>query len=174
MTDEQRKEFISRAFMRIVAHGHGFKVHEPEADHGVDMTISPVTRRNEPGGKIRYLDSQHRLDFQLKATTPHSIVDAGDDIKYDLEVKNYNDLIQRRGEFLPLHLVLIVLSDTPPACVNFDADTIGIIGKAYWYLPADDAELSANVNQIRITIPKVNQLGVDFLRNRYGQFGVDV
>ena len=96
MTEDQKKEAISREFLRILAHGHGFKVIEPGPDHGVDMIVYPVMKRIEPSGKTRYLDSPFKLDFQLKATTTTGIVDADDDVKFDLEVKNYNDLIHRR------------------------------------------------------------------------------
>lgn len=174
MTEDQKKESISRGFLRILAEGHGFKVLEPGSDHGVDMIVYPVTVRIEPSGKRRLLDSPYKLDFQLKATTTNGIVDAGDDIKFDLEVKTYNDLIQRRDEPLPLHLVVVVLSADPPACLHLDARNLGIAGRAYWYLPADDAEPTENANQIRITIPKANQLGVGFVRDRYEQLGIDL
>ena len=98
MTEDQQKEAISREFLRVLANAHGFKVIEPPQDHGVDMIICPVTVRQEQNGRLRYLDSQYKLDFQLKATTPRSIIDEDDQVKYDLEVKNYNDLIERRRD----------------------------------------------------------------------------
>lgn len=174
MTEEQIKEAISKEFMRILALGHGFKVIEASPDHGVDMTICPVTIREEPNGKLRFLDSQFKLDFQLKSTTPASIIDDGDDIKFDLEAKTYNDLIHRRAEPLPLHLVLVVLSETPPACLNLDADILGIVGKAYWFLPAEGAPPTENEHQIRITIPKANQVQLDFVRGRYEILGIEL
>lgn len=116
MTEDQQKEALSREFLRILANGHGFKVIEPPQDHGVDMIICPVTTRQEPNGRLRYLDSQYKLDFQLKATTSAGIVDGNNDLKYDLEVKNYNDLVQRRSDPLPLHLLVVVLHSPP--CVH--------------------------------------------------------
>jgi hypothetical protein len=174
MTEQQQKEAISREFLRILANGHGFKVIEPPQDHGVDMIICPVTTRVEPSGKIRFLDSQYKLDFQLKATTQAGIVDGAADIKYDLEVKTYNDLIQRRGEPLPLHLVVVVLDAAPPACISLDEEKLGLAGRAYWFLPPDDAEESANAAEIRITIPKANRLGVGFVRERFEHLGIDL
>jgi hypothetical protein len=174
MTEEQMKEEMSRGFLKILAHGHGFKVLEPNADHGVDMTLCPVTKRIEKTGSTRYLDSQYKLDFQLKATTVTGIIDAGTHIKYDLEVKNYNDLIYRRDDFLPLHLVLVVLDSVPPACVSLDSVKLGLAGRAYWYLPADNALPSTNDTQIRISIPKANQLASTFVRDRFGDLGIDL
>lgn len=174
MTEDQQKEALSREFLRILAHGHGFKVIEPPQDHGVDMIVCPVTTRIEPTGKVRFLDSQYKLDFQLKATTQTGIVDGAEDIKYDLEVKNYNDLIQRRNEPLPLHLVVVVLDAAPPACISLDEVRLGLAGKAYWYLPTENAEASANQTQIRITIPKSNRLSVGFMRERFEELGIDL
>ncbi|NTV09153.1 MAG: DUF4365 domain-containing protein [Zoogloea sp.] len=168
------KEAISREFLRILAHSHGFKVIEPPQDHGVDMMICPVTKRVEPSGKVRFLDSQFMLHFQLKSTTATGIVDAGDDIKFDLEVKNYNDLVYRREELLPLHLVVVVLNCEPPNCVGLNDQELSLAGKAYWYLPVEGAEPSNNQTQIRITIPKTNQLGLAFIRERFEELGVEL
>lgn len=174
MTEEQKKEMISKEFLRILAFGHGFKVIEPGPDHGVDMIVFPVTARIEPTGKTRYLDSPYKLDFQLKATTPNQIVDAGDDIKFDLEVKNYNDLIHRRDEALPLHLVVVVLQTAPPTCVMLDEERLGLYGKAYWYLPSAADLASGNQAQVRITIPKANQLKAGFVRERFEELGIEL
>ncbi|MES2250072.1 MAG: DUF4365 domain-containing protein [Pseudomonadota bacterium] len=174
MTEEQKKEAISKEFLRILAVNHGFKVVEPGPDHGVDMIVYPVTARIEASGRTRYLDSPYKLDFQLKATTPNGIVDSNDAIKFDLEVKTYNDLVYRRDQFLPLHLVLVVLHAAPPNCVNVDEGLLGLSAKAYWYLPSDEAAASDNDYQVRITIPKANQLTSEFVRDRYEFLGIDI
>ena len=174
MTEDQKKEAISREFLRVIANGHGFKVMEPAADHGVDMIICPVTKRTEPSGKIRFLDSQFKLDFQLKATTTKGIKDDGDYIKYDLEAKNYNDLIYRRNEPLPLHLVVVVLDSAPPGCADIDERGLNLAGKAYWYLPPEDAQETKNGNTMRVQIPKANRLSMGFVRDRYEQLGIEL
>lgn len=174
MTENQKKEAISREFLRILAQVHGFKVIEMSLDHGVDMIVCPVTTRIEPSGKVRFLDSPYKLEFQLKSTTATGILDAGDDIKFDLEVKNYNDLIYRRDEPLPLHLVIVVLDSSPPACVSLNETALALAGSAYWFLPPDDAQASDNDTQIRITIPKTNRLSVDFVLERYEQLGIEL
>ena len=99
---------------------------------------------------------------------------ADDDIKFDLEVKNYNDLVHRRNEPLPLHLVVVVLDAAPPACISLDEERLGLVGRAYWYLPADNAEPSDNDRQIRITIPKANRLSIGFVRERFEGLGIDL
>jgi Domain of unknown function (DUF4365) len=174
MTEDQQKEALSREFLRILANGHGFKVIELSQDHGVDMTVCPVTVRQEPDGRRRYLDSQYKLDFQLKATTPAGVVDSINDVKYDLDVKNYNDLIQRREEPLPLHLLVVVLQSSPPACMSVDHQQLSLLGQAYWYLPEAGASVSTNRSQVRITIPKTNQLHAEFVRERFAELGIEV
>lgn len=174
MTEAQIKEAISKEFLRILANGHGFKVTEPPLDHGVDMIINPVTVRTTPAGTQRYLDSPYKLDFQLKATTPAGIIDDGDRIKYDLESKTYNDLVARRPDILPLHLVVVVLDSAPPACISIDEAKLAVTGKAYWYLPDEGAEETANGHTIRVAIPKANRLEIGFVRSCYENLGIEV
>ncbi len=174
MTEDQQKEALSREFLRILANGHGFKVIEPPQDHGVDMIVCPVTIRQEPSGRLRYLDSQYKLDFQLKATTPTGVVDSAENVKYDLDVKNYNDLVQRRGEPLPLHLLVVVLQSSPPACIAVSPEQIGVLGQAYWYLPDEGAAVSTNQQQVRITIPKANLISAQFVRERFEGLGIEL
>lgn len=174
MTEEQIKEAISREFLRVLANGHGFKVVEPPTDHGVDMMVWPVSVRTTPQGGVRYLDSPYRLDFQLKATTSAGVTDEATQIKYDLEAKTYNDLVARRADALPLHLVVVVLDAAPPACISVDDQGLSLTGRAYWYLPAAGAAETANTSTIRITIPKGNRLELGFVRDCYTQLGFDV
>lgn len=174
MTGDQQKEALSREFLRILANGHGFKVIEPPQDHGVDMIVCPVTIRQEPSGRLRYLDSQYKLDFQLKATTTTGVVDSDESVKYDLDVKNYNDLVQRRGEPLPLHLLVVVLQSSPPTCIAVSEEQLGVLGQAYWYLPEEGAVVSDNLQQVRITIPKANRVNADFVRQRFEGLGIEL
>lgn len=174
MTEEQRKEMISREFLRILANSHGFKIVEPPLDHGVDMIVCPVTERVLPNGHTRYLDSQYKLDFQIKSTTNAGVVDGDDDIRFDLESKNYNDLVARRDDDLPLHLVLVVLDGAPPACVEINNEKLALLGRAFWYLPDFGSTPSANVATVRVSIPKANILGANFVRGCYVNLGIPV
>lgn len=173
MTDQQRQEAVSREFLRILAHMHGYKVTESALDHGVDMTVCPVKERIEPGGKRRFLDSQMKLDFQVKSTTLAGIEVGPDDIKYDLEAKTFNDLVDRRIELLPLHLLLVVLNERPPACVTIGPDQIAVLGCAYWYLPEEHEEPTQNAVSKRISIPKANILQADFVRSCYERLEIE-
>ena len=174
MTEAQIKEAISREFLRILANGHGFKVTEMPLDHGVDMIINPVTVRTTPDGGLRYLDSPYKLDFQLKSTTPAGIIEDDDQIKYDLEAKTYNDLVARRPDILLLHLIVVVLDSAPPACISINGDSLSVMGTAYWYLPAEGSEETANQYTVRVAIPKANRLEIGFVRSCYEALGIEV
>ena len=173
MTEQQCQEAVSREFLRILAHMHGYKIHEPAMDHGVDMTVCPVRERIEPNGQRRFLDSQMRLDFQIKSTTSAGVVLGLDDIKYDLEAKTFNDLVDGRIEPLPLHLLLVVLNERPPACVNIDLTQISVVGSAFWFLPEKDEVPTANVATKRISIPIANRLQADFIRSCYERLEIE-
>ncbi|NHZ43673.1 DUF4365 domain-containing protein [Massilia aquatica] len=172
MTEQQIKEAISREFVRLLAYGSGFKVIDPGLDHGVDLIICPVLRRVEPSGKGRFMDSRFKLEFQTKATGLSGIVDSADAIKFDLEVKNYNDLIYRRAGFPPLHLVLVIIDPAPPQCVTLNSGKLCLASTAYWFVPEVDAQASANRRRVRIAIPKTNKIGVGFIRDRFVQLGI--
>lgn len=172
MTDNQIKEAMSREFLRILAFGNGFKVIEPVADHGVDLIVCPVLRRIEPTGRVRFVDSTYKLEFQLKATTALGVLDGVNAIKFDLDVKNYNDLIQRRHDPIPLHLIVVVLASSPPSCVELSQSALTIRASAYWYLPLHDGVASQNHHQIRITVPKANKLRTAFVHERFDQLGI--
>lgn len=174
MTEEQKKEMISREFFRILAHAQGFKILEPPLDHGVDLVVCPVAEQTRPDGTVRYLDSQYKLDFQLKATTSQGVGDEVDSIRFDLEAKTFNDLVQRRDEILPLHLVLVVLNDAPPACVNVDDSRLSLVGKGFWYLPDHGETPTENTSTKRIRIPKTNILDIDFVHECYTRLGIQL
>jgi len=167
MTEEQIKEAISKQFLRLIANTNGYKTSSASLDHGVDLTVIPVSRFFNPDGSVRYLDSGLKLDMQLKCTTETRLIDAGTDVRFDLEAKTYNDLVHRRKDYLPLVLVLVVLGSAPPACLSVDDVTLAVAGRGFWYLPEEGAPPTINTESIRITIPKTQRLGVDFIQSCY-------
>lgn len=167
MTEEQIKEAISKQFLRLIANTNGFKTSSASLDHGVDLTVIPVSRYTQPDGSVRYLDSSLKLDIQLKCTTEARLIDAGADVRFDLEAKTYNDLVHRRQDYLPLVLVLVVLSSAPPACISVDDLNLAVAGRGFWYLPDEGAAPTPNTESFRITIPKTRRLGLDFIQSCY-------
>ena len=173
MTDEQKKEALSRAFVSTFAHLHGVKCLGREYDHGVDLTLCPVEMQNR-NGTIRYLDSPHKIDIQIKSTTTANVHIDDDSVKYDLEAKTFNDLVCRRMEMLPLYLVLVVFESDPPDCVEVDHERLSMLGCAYWYLPDENEGETANVARKRISIPFHNRVDSEFVRTIYRLSDIEI
>jgi Domain of unknown function (DUF4365) len=174
VTEEQKKEAMSREFVKILAYAHGFKTLEPPIDHGVDMTVCPVSKFKHPSGETRYLDSQHKLDFQIKSTTKTGVTEAVDGVHFPLESKTFNDLVHRRSNLYPLHLIVVVLDESPPACVVLDSVKLSLMARAFWYLPDLTEELTPNSSTKTIVIPTKNLIGTTFVSDCYAQLGIEL
>ena len=110
MTVEQIKEQLSNRFIGILAANKGFAIDKPDLDLGVDYQLKRTATYTTPQGKTRHTYDSRYIDLQLKATTEISIVDEPHSIKYDLEVKSFNDLVERQTNGIaPLILILFVI-----------------------------------------------------------------
>lgn len=171
MTEEQIKEQLSNRFIGILAANRGFIIDKPEFDIGVDYQLKKTTTYATPLGKTRYICDSRYIDLQLKATTENSIVDEPHLIKYDLEVKSFNDLVERQTNGIaPLVLILFVLPHDQRTWVDIDHTEIRLRKHAYWFTPPVGSIMTNNAHRIRIEIPKVNMLGIDCFNNLHQQF----
>jgi hypothetical protein len=169
MTIEQIKEQLSNRFIGILAANKGFSIDKPELDLGVDYQLKKGFVYTQPGGKLRYTYDSRYIDIQLKATTENSIVEEPTQIKYDLEAKSYNDLVQRRNSgTAPLILILFVLPHDQTLWVDIDQLEIKLRKHAYWYQPPLGSDMTLNQERIRIEIPKSNLLGLNCFPDIYG------
>lgn len=181
MTEEQIKEQISIYYMSLLLSVAGHKVITPKLDHGVDL-IACQTKRVQIGGVTRIIDAGKAVEMQLKCTTTNSITcfsdkKAGPCIKYDLSVKNFNDLIIRmQSNATPLILVLVILTaqkrewldlENQEDWINFG---LNIRAKAYWYKPTKNRDFSKNANSQRIIIPEVQKVDFAFCKNVFNIF----
>jgi hypothetical protein len=170
MTAEQIKEQLSNRFIGILAVNKGFLIDKPESDFGVDYQLKRTFSYQQPNGKTRHTVDSRYVDIQLKATTDNSIIDEATQIRYDLEAKTYNDLIQRKESgTAPLILILFVLPHDTNLWVDIDLLEIKLRKHAYWYQPPDGSTMTGNDHQIRITIPKTNVLGLNCFPDIYSQ-----
>ena len=94
ITEQHIKEGLSVAYVTALAHYSGLLLGNFSFDYGMDGNFSGV-RKN---GK-RYASNGFYLDFQLKASCNVEIHD--DYIKYNLEAKTYNDLVDENVGFCP-------------------------------------------------------------------------
>lgn len=88
MTEEHIKEMISTAYVEAIAADAGIDIFKPLFDYGVDGTFKSMTYDSR---YKRWNDNGFSIDFQLKSTT--NITPKDDFLLYDLEAKNYRDLI---------------------------------------------------------------------------------
>jgi hypothetical protein len=162
MTLDQIKEQLSNRFIGVLAANRGYTIVKDEVDEGVDYTLKKTYNYTTPSGKTRHLTDGRTIDIQLKATTVNNIVDEGDNIKYDLEVKTFNDMRQRlaNNPITPLILILYILPTTRDTWVELDDNELRLRRQAFWYRP-DPGPMTDNEQRIRVTIPKTNILSID-------------
>lgn len=163
MTEEQRKEALSKGFVRLVTAMKAIKCDAQELDHGVDLRISRA-QAIEINGETKVIETGEMLDVQLKSTTAAGIVDDESEIKYDLAADTYNSLILRRQatERVPLFLILFVLDQDPVLWLSQREEEWAIGAKAFWYRPDIGEAITVNVATKRIVIPKDNLVDLEF------------
>ncbi|MGA6118716.1 DUF4365 domain-containing protein [Sphingobacterium anhuiense] len=170
MTTDHIKEHLSGHFTGILASNRGYSIDKPGTDYGIDYQVRKRTIINIDGND-RYLQDGRYIDLQLKCTTENSVTIDHESIKYDLEVKNYNDLIHRRKEGLvPLVLILFVLPAERSNWVNLNDDGVLLGRSAYWFRPDIEEDFTQNVSTKRIIIPNENKLGVNCFDDFYTEF----
>lgn len=144
-----RMEQFQTAFIHAMAAVNGWRVmkHDPDYD-GVDIEINGTCAFHT--GII----PNPRIDIQLKATSGLRELQNGA-LSYDLEVKNYNQLI---GNSYSCKRYLFIL-DIPATCEDwcgFTQDFIALRNKCYW-VSLKDSPPTGNTNTVAIEIPR-NQI----------------
>lgn len=157
MTEAHIKESISKSYVKALAARAGISISTPDPDYGIDGTF----RRAEYNTALKqYLDSGFCLDYQLKASI--NVEHSYGYIKYNLDIKNYRDLIVKN---LPNPRILIVYE--MPRDVNFwitvkNNETI-FKTCAWWYSLEGQPEV-ANKNSVLIEIPDNQQFTPESLK----------
>lgn len=102
-----------------------------------------------------------QLRIQSKSTFGESqYEDKGDQIKYKLKVKNYNDLCTQATA--PIILGLFILPKEDSTWVNWSIDELLVKGTMYW-MDFSSNTPSSNSETITVTIPKSNVVSPDTL-----------
>jgi hypothetical protein len=168
MTQQQIKEKLSRNYLELLINNGGYKQTKPEDDHGVDLYIMRVQRIERNGG-TRYIDSTDFIGVQLKCTTVASIEEDATTVKYDLEVKTYNDLVDRvrYNATIPLFLILMILPNEVERWVEVRDEEIALAKCAYWFRPDSTENYTGNDSTKRIYIPKANKLDSNFISAKF-------
>jgi hypothetical protein len=153
---QQIEELLSWAHVQAIAGQAGVDLSLPGRDFGVDGTFRPLTVLGS-----RRFPSGFALDFQLKASTQCQM--QLEHVVYDLEVKTYNDLINRNlgGYAIPCILILKVLPADPAQWLESSEAGLVLRGGCYWvYLQGHP---SSNKETVRIRIPRGQLLTSDSL-----------
>jgi hypothetical protein len=147
LTQQTIEEKLSITHVQSIAWQAGIGISDFQADYGVDGTFRPVGIRGS-----RHMTEGIALDFQLKASINCTV--EPEHIVYDLEVKTYNDLIDRRnnGTTIPCILLLKFLPPDPNNWLTVSEDSLNLNGGCYWaYL---NGSMSTNAKTVRIRIPR--------------------
>jgi len=162
MTENDIMELISKDYLKTVAHKTGYVNFNAEKDFGVDLHFRKVIKIDE---LRRIFDDGFGVDIQLKSTHEKSISYTSDFLKYNFDVKNYNDLIdrQKRKAPIPLILILFIVPNNTDDFVNVSAEQLIVKKCAYWFqIDETVIEYSDNKSNITISIPKEQIVTMDF------------
>jgi Domain of unknown function (DUF4365) len=144
------QELLSVAHVQAVAARAGVSISNFDKDFGIDGTFRQIATIGN-----RRFTSGYALDFQLKASINYT--HEPEYIIYDLEVKTYNDLVQRRisSDATPCILILKILPKDAEQWLTNDEAGLFLGGACYWeYL---QGEISPNKQSVRIRIPRVQE-----------------
>lgn len=170
MTETDIMEELSKGYLEVIANRSGY-FNAIQRDYGTDLTIR---KANVCATRKRYLTTGKAIDIQVKAVSENYIFDYEDttkkNIKYDLEVKNYNDLIDRaneKGAYIPLILAVFIIPADKSKWIEINSEELLVRKCAFWYQIPVGASPSTNAATKRIYIPKTNRINLDFYDNQF-------
>ncbi|MEM9886888.1 MAG: DUF4365 domain-containing protein [Bacteroidota bacterium] len=175
MTENDIKQSLSFHYIGLIATYSGYRFDKPFTDYGVDAVLEKVEKVSI-NGKSRFIASGKSIDVQLKSTSSAKIIRTEKGIKFDLEAKNYNDLVRRfqqrnkeYGYLIPLVLIVFILPENKENWLNILEDSsTKIEGYAYWIYPNDTWNFSTNSSTVRIEIPFQNKVDLNFCDDLFG------
>jgi hypothetical protein len=150
ITKHHRQESLSRAYVHAVSGAAGIVIANLNFDYGVDGTFKTVIKR----GAKRYADSGFPLDFQLKCSK--NWFDQGDKIAFDLEAKNYNDMVTRSTNAVSLILLLLCLPPHEDKWLTCSDDMLVLRRACYWLALPPGPETTQTTK--RVYFPRDNLL----------------
>lgn len=147
ITEEHTKESLCLAYVEAVAAKAGVNLASRRHDYGIDGTFHPVRII-----KGRRIESGFPLDYQLKSTINFQFVE--DVVKYDLEAKTFNDLVQRHQAMgaIPMVLILLCLPPNPSEWLSLDEQKLELRHCCYWKMLQGTE--TTNTSTVRIEIPR--------------------
>jgi hypothetical protein len=160
------KEWMSLAYMRVICAQAGLNIKKCEFDNGIDLDIGSCkpTEQNSIANAF--------IAVQLKSTENWQ-VENNNFIKYDLPIKNYNQL-RLNNSLVPQYLVLFTLPPQTSHWVTYKFEytehkhVVEIRHMAYYFSLKGEPE-TENTTTIRVQIPINNKLTAEVLTDLYQQ-----
>lgn len=154
MTEEHKKENLSCRCIESFANNLGYDVEVIKNDFGVDLRIIEYTFRLLSGGKKNYLPTNRELKVQVKATTEKGIRRDKGKLKYDLRVKNFNDMVEHQQWQRPTYLFLVILPDDESKWLSHTQESLTLFRQCFWYIHPVGTAMTTNENTNVIEIPE--------------------
>ena len=155
MTDNERKQQLSIAYVHAIASQGGYTCQRESVDHdSVDIVIGARGFVNEHA-----ITHSPKIEVQLKATSAPGL--KNDHLAFPLPLKNYNDL--RLPSCLPRYLFVLHLPPEEGRWLEVLED--GMISRscAYW-ISLLDARDRDNKTTVTVKLPLMQRLTVESLR----------
>lgn len=135
-----RKEQLSQAYVAALSASCGYTISIPNLDRdSVDIQVSSRSSRRAS------------VQFQLKATSSPEWM--GNDLKFQLKQKNYNDLVVERQ--VPLLLAVIVLPPQEIDWLNVSENELVLKRCVWWHSLIGEAVTVQGSKQVVISGAKV-------------------
>lgn len=150
LTGPDRKEALSRVYVKALAARAGYATSVPEPDRdSVDLRV-------QAGGPRR-----PALDLQLKATT--DIAESRDGLlRFRLSIKNYRDL--REETQTPRLLVVLDLPTNERRWMTVKSEKLVLRRRAYWLSLQQEHDEVVDQETVTVSIPEANVLNVESLK----------
>lgn len=165
------KEELSKHYSGILFHLDGYYILHHEYDDGVDLSLKFLKKTILPKSTF-HIPSPETLDIQLKATTESKITRTRTSINYNIKVKSYNKLIERKknGIYSPYVLILYILPEMKENWVTLKKNSLSLSNNAYWFIPSSNMDfenLKKDTSTISISIPTKNKLEKNTFKNLF-------
>jgi hypothetical protein len=146
ITRSHQQESLGIAYLQAVAAIAGYNNSISRIfDYKVDGSFHQVIKI-----KRQFEENGYTLDYQLKSTYDFTIED--DQIKYDLDAKNYNHLVRRANNPGSTRMILILfcMPREPTEWVDLSPEQLIIKYSCYWDQISGDEIPNTSTKTIRI------------------------
>ena len=154
MTKEHVMEQLGLSYVTAVSAMAGMAVEPMKQDYGIDGSIKDVQYDEI---EKRYWNTGFSIDFQLKSTTKYEVKDG--QIIYDLEIKNYKDLI-RTDVGTDRILILYLMPQEKTLWLQIQDEETRLRKNAWWFSLRGMPDVLNKATK-RIKIPEDNIFDVE-------------